>query len=141
VSTVWITGGTVIDGTGTPGRLAEVLIEGERIISLQDPGSAAPDGAERIDATGLVVAPGFIDVMSHSVSSLLAGGQSLGKVHQGVTSEIMGEGWTYAAPGQLSEGVREVWVNGVRVLRGGQLNGALPGHRLYGPGAKRVGNP
>ena len=99
---VWITGGTVIDGTGAPGRRAEVLIEGDRIARISDPGSAAPEGAELLDATGLVVAPGFIDVMSHSVSSLLSGGQSLGKVHQGVTTEIMGEGWTPApaVPGE-----------------------------------------
>ena len=49
-----------------------------------------------VDASGLVVAPGFIDVMSHSVSSLLADGLSVGKVTQGVTTEIMGEGWTPA---------------------------------------------
>ena len=44
---------------------------------------------------------------------------------------------TYAAPDRLSEGVRDVWVNGVRVLRAGLPTGALPGRRLYGPGTRR----
>ena len=99
---VWITGAALIDGSGAPGRRAEVLIEGERIASLHEAGSPAPDGAEVVDAAGLVVAPGFIDVMSHSVSTLLHDGLSLGKVTQGVTTEIMGEGWTPApaVPGE-----------------------------------------
>lgn len=93
---VWIRGGTLIDGTGAPGRSADLLIQHDRIVRISDPGSDAPDGAEVIDASGMVVAPGFIDVMSHSVASLLADGLSVGKVTQGVTTEIMGEGWTPA---------------------------------------------
>ena len=99
---LWITGGTLVDGTGAPGRRADLLIQGDRIAAVREPGSPAPEGAEVVDASGLVVAPGFIDVMSHSVSTLLADGLSLGKVTQGVTTEIMGEGWTPApaVPGQ-----------------------------------------
>jgi N-acyl-D-amino-acid deacylase len=93
---IWITGGTLLDGTGAPGRRADLLIEGERIARISDPGGPAPAGAEVVDATGLTVAPGFIDVMSHSVSTLLHDGLSVGKVTQGVTTEIMGEGWTPA---------------------------------------------
>lgn len=102
MSQTWITGGTVIDGTGAPGRRADLLIDGERIVRIGEPGSPAPDGAVVINATGMVVAPGFIDVMSHSVSSLLGDGLSVGKVTQGVTTEIMGEGWTPApaVPGE-----------------------------------------
>ncbi len=95
-SPIWIAGGTLIDGTGTPGRPADLLIEGDRIAQIAEPGGASPEGAEVVDASGLVVAPGFIDVMSHSVSTLLHDGHSLGKVVQGVTTEIMGEGWTPA---------------------------------------------
>ncbi|WP_019588493.1 N-acyl-D-amino-acid deacylase family protein [Deinococcus apachensis] len=95
-SPIWISGGTLIDGTGAPGRRAEVLIEGDRIARIAEPGTPAPEGAEVVDASGLVVAPGFIDVMSHSVASLLHDPRSLGKVTQGVTTEIMGEGWTPA---------------------------------------------
>ncbi|WP_295817835.1 amidohydrolase family protein [uncultured Deinococcus sp.] len=99
---VWITGGTVIDGSGAPGRPADVLIEDDRIARIAAPGGPVPDGAEVVDAAGMVVAPGFIDVMSHSVSTLLADGLSVGKVTQGVSTEIMGEGWTPApaVPGQ-----------------------------------------
>ncbi|UQN08891.1 amidohydrolase family protein [Deinococcus sp. QL22] len=93
---IWIKGGMLIDGTGTPGRLADLLIEGERIARISGPGGPAPAGAEVVDATGLTVAPGFIDVMSHSVSTLLHDGLSVSKVIQGVTTEIMGEGWTPA---------------------------------------------
>ena len=102
MSQVYITGATLIDGTGAPGRKAELLIENDRIAAILAPGSAAPLGAEVVAASGLVVAPGFIDVMSHSVSSLLQGGLSVGKVTQGVTTEIMGEGWTPApaVPGE-----------------------------------------
>ena len=102
MSSVWLTGGTLIDGTGAPGRRADLLIQDDRIAWISEPGSDAPEGAEVVDASGLVVAPGFIDVMSHSVSSLLADGLSVGKVTQGVTSEIMGEGWTPApaVPGE-----------------------------------------
>ncbi len=101
-SSVWIGGGTLLDGTGAPGRPADLLIQGDRIAAISEPGGAAPEGAEVVDATGLVVAPGFIDVMSHSVSTLLRDGLSLGKVTQGVTTEIMGEGWT-PAPAVVGE--------------------------------------
>ncbi|MFC4453714.1 D-aminoacylase [Deinococcus sonorensis] len=102
MSRTWITGGTVIDGTGAPGRRADLLIDGERIAEVRAPGSPAPEGARVVDASGLTVAPGFIDVMSHSVSTLLRDGLSVGKVTQGVTTEIMGEGWTPApaVPGE-----------------------------------------
>lgn len=102
MSQVYIKGGTLIDGTGAPGRNADLLIENDRIAAIRAPGSDPPEGAEVVDASGLMVAPGFIDVMSHSVSSLLAGGLSVGKVTQGVTTEIMGEGWTPApaVPGE-----------------------------------------
>jgi len=98
----WITGGTLIDGTGAPGRRADLLIEGDRIAQIRGPGGTVPEGAEVVDASGWTVAPGFIDVMSHSVSTLLRDGLSVGKVTQGVTTEIMGEGWTPApaVPGE-----------------------------------------
>ncbi|MVN87075.1 amidohydrolase family protein [Deinococcus sp. HMF7620] len=93
---VWVAGGTVVDGTGAPGRPADLLIEGDRIVRVAEPGGPAPEDTQTVDASGLVVAPGFIDVMSHSISTLLRDGLSVGKVMQGVTTEIMGEGWTPA---------------------------------------------
>lgn len=102
MSQIFIKNGTLIDGTGAPRYQADLLIDGERIAAIQEPGGPAPAGAEVVDASGLVVAPGFIDAMSHSVSSLLGDGLSVGKVTQGVTTEIMGEGWTPApaVPGE-----------------------------------------
>jgi N-acyl-D-amino-acid deacylase len=95
-TSVWIRGGTVVDGTGAPARPADLLLEGDRIVRMSEPGGDAPADAEVLDARDMIVAPGFIDVMSHSVSTLLQDGFSLGKVVQGVTTEIMGEGWTPA---------------------------------------------
>ena len=101
-SLIFIKGGSLIDGTGAPARQADLLIDSDKIARISTPGGDAPEGAEVVDASGLVVAPGFIDVMSHSVSNLLADGLSVGKVTQGVTTEIMGEGWTPApaVPGE-----------------------------------------
>jgi N-acyl-D-amino-acid deacylase len=67
-----IAGGTVIDGTGEPGRPGGVAIEGDRI-RLLEPDAPEPDRVgRRIDATGLIVAPGFIDLHSHSGLMILA---------------------------------------------------------------------
>jgi N-acyl-D-aspartate/D-glutamate deacylase len=60
-----ITGGTVIDGTGAPGRLADVHVVDGRIAAIEAPGAEPPSGTQRIDASGLIVAPGFVDVHTH----------------------------------------------------------------------------
>ena len=83
-----IKNGTVVDGTGGPRRVADVGITSGKITAL---GSLAEATAARIiDATGLVVAPGFIDMHSHSDTTMLEdpGGES--KAHQGVTTEVTG---------------------------------------------------
>ena len=63
-----IRGATVYDGTGAPGRPADVVVDGDRVAAL----GAVPDGldAEVLDATGLAVAPGFVNVLSHAWGSL-----------------------------------------------------------------------
>lgn len=82
--------GTVYDGTGSPGRQADVAVTGDRIVSIGDLSTAK--GKTEIDATGLAVAPGFINMLSWSTESLLVDGRAQGGIRQGVTTEIMGEG-------------------------------------------------
>ena len=85
-----VRGGEVIDGTNQPARRADVGIIGDRIAAIGDL-SSAPAG-KVIDATGLVVAPGFIDVQGQSGTTLLADGNAESHIRQGITSEIIGEG-------------------------------------------------
>ncbi len=87
-----IRGGTVYDGTGSPGRVADVVIRGDRIERVGDASSLEAETV--VDARGLAVAPGFINMLSWSTESLLVDGRSQGEVRQGVTTQIMGEGWS-----------------------------------------------
>jgi N-acyl-D-aspartate/D-glutamate deacylase len=85
-----IRGGRIVDGTGNPWTLGDVAIRGDRIVAV----GRVPAGpaAREIDARGLVVAPGFIDIHSHSDFLLLEDGTAPSKVRQGVTTEVLGEG-------------------------------------------------
>ena len=78
--------GTVYDGTGAEGRVADVAIEDGSIAGI---GRIDAD-AQEIDATGLVVAPGFIDIHSHSDYTLLVDPRAVSAIHQGVTTEVVG---------------------------------------------------
>jgi N-acyl-D-aspartate/D-glutamate deacylase len=93
-----ITNGKIVDGTGNAWFYGDVGIRGDRIVRVAPAAFLArSDAKRRIDATGLVVAPGFIDIQSHSRSDLLTGdGRVVSKVTQGITTEIMGEGETNA---------------------------------------------
>ncbi|MBO6576610.1 MAG: D-aminoacylase [Rhodothermales bacterium] len=93
-----ILGGRIIDGTGAAWYHGDVGIRGDRIARILPAGILGPeDGAEVIDAEGLVVAPGFIDIQSHSRGDLLNGdGRVVSKVTQGITTEILGENVTNA---------------------------------------------
>ncbi len=84
-----LTGGTVVDGTGAPRRRADVGIAGDRIVAIGDL-THASEGVDRIDAAGLIVAPGWVDLHSHSDLTLLSDGRARSKVAQGVTTEING---------------------------------------------------
>src|SRR5690242_20101076 len=87
---VLIRGGRIVDGTGNPWFEGDVAIRGNRIAAVVRPGEDLP--AKRvIDARGLVVAPGFIDMHSHSDMLLLRDGDAQSKVRDGVTTEILGE--------------------------------------------------
>ncbi|MCW2919314.1 MAG: N-acyl-D-amino-acid deacylase [Actinomycetia bacterium] len=91
-----IRGATVIDGTGAPGRVADVAVTGGRIEAIEAIGTS-PTGRRVIDATGLALAPGFIDMHAHSDLRLLVEPDHLAKVGQGVTCEVLGQdGLSYA---------------------------------------------
>jgi|GEM_PF-481957 len=85
-----IRGGTIIDGTGNPWFQGDLAIREDRIVKL---GSLAPDARSlrSIDAKGLVVSPGFIDMHSHSDFTLFEDGRAESKIRQGVTTEVLGE--------------------------------------------------
>ena len=91
-----IENGTIVDGTGAPGYPGTVAVDGERLRMLPS-GAAGPKAARTIDATGMVVAPGFIDLHSHSGLMILADPRHEPKVRQGVTTEVIGvDGLSYA---------------------------------------------
>ena len=85
----------LVDGTGNPWTYGDLVLGGGRIQDLCPPGSVSPGRVrEVVDAQGLVASPGFIDIQSHSIVPLMVDGRCLSKILQGVTTEIMGEGWT-----------------------------------------------
>ncbi len=85
-----IRGGTVYDGTGAPGRRADLGLQGDRIAAVGDLTSV--QAASVVDASGLAIAPGFINMLSWSTESLLVDGRSQGELREGVTTQIFGEG-------------------------------------------------
>ncbi len=84
-----IRNGIVYDGTGAKSRRADVGIKGDRIVALGDLSKAK--AATVVDAKGLAVAPGFINMLSHSETSLIVDYRSLSELRQGVTTQIFGE--------------------------------------------------
>ena len=97
-----IKGGTVYDGTGEKPRVIDVAIRGDRIAAL---GNFSADQAKTvIDAKGLAVAPGFINMLSWSTESLIEDGRSQSEIREGVTTEIMGEGYSM---GPLNDRMKE----------------------------------
>jgi len=85
-----VRGGQVVDGSGQAPQRADVGIIGDRIARIGD--LASESGGRVIDATGLIVAPGFIDVQGQSGTTLLADGNGESHLRQGITTEIIGEG-------------------------------------------------
>jgi N-acyl-D-amino-acid deacylase len=91
----------IIDGTGNPWFHGDIAIQGDRLLDVAPPGRIPAEAAhEVVDATGMVVCPGFIDILSHSLIPLMHDPRDLSKITQGVTTEIMGEGWTPAPVGE-----------------------------------------
>jgi N-acyl-D-amino-acid deacylase len=99
---VIIRNGTVYDGTGAEPAQADVAIRGDRVAGIGDFKTAKARSV--IDAKGLVVAPGFINMLSWSTESLIQDGRSQSEIRQGVTTEIMGEG---ESMGPVNDRVRE----------------------------------
>jgi N-acyl-D-amino-acid deacylase len=99
---VIVRGGMVYDGTGTPGRQADVAIRGDRIATVGN--LSGVQATVVIDALGLAVAPGFINMLSWATESLLVDGRSQGDIRQGVTLEIFGEG---SSMGPLNDAIKK----------------------------------
>jgi N-acyl-D-amino-acid deacylase len=96
---VLIRGGSVVDGTGSPGRAADVGILGDRILAIGDlAGVDGTSAASAIDARGRVVAPGFIDPHGHSDASLFVDGALLSHLLQGFTTQLSGNCGESLAP-------------------------------------------
>jgi N-acyl-D-aspartate/D-glutamate deacylase len=83
-------GGRIVDGTGNRWFMGDVAIRGDTIAAIGLAAAQAP-ARRTVDVTGLIVAPGFIDIHSHSDTTLLEDGSALSKIHQGVTTEVLGE--------------------------------------------------
>lgn len=96
----------MVDGTGNPGYAASVAVEGERLRIIRGV-TDLPSAGRTIDATGLVVAPGFIDMHSHSGLMIFEHPQHLPKITQGVTTELIGVDGNSYAPFQTHEQLRD----------------------------------
>ena len=101
-------GGRVVDGTGAPWFRADVGVVGDRIAAIGDLSKAS--ATRRIDASRLVVAPGFIDMMGQSEYNVLVDNRVASKITQGITTEITGEGSSIAPLNdRMIEEGRDVW--------------------------------
>lgn len=89
---VIIRGGTVYDGLGGKPFVGDIAISGDRIAALGDLGDAIT--SHNIDASGRAVSPGFINMLSWATASLIEDGRGMSDLKQGVTLEVMGEGWS-----------------------------------------------
>jgi N-acyl-D-amino-acid deacylase len=109
---VVIKNGTVYDGSGGEGQTADIALRGDRIAGVGDFKNA--QAGLTIDAKGLAVAPGFINMLSWSTESLIADGRSQSEIRQGVTTEIMGEG---ESMGPVNDRVREKMLRDQKDIR------------------------
>ena len=98
---VLIKNGMIYDGSGSQPYIADILIQGDTITTITKPGILR--GGIEIDAKGMAVAPGFINMLSWSTETLIADGRSLGEIKEGVTLEVMGEG---NSMGPLNDSIR-----------------------------------
>jgi len=87
-----ISDGTIYDGLGGTPFVGDVAISGDRIAAIGDLSRATAD--TEVDAENLAVSPGFINMLSWAVASLIEDGRGMSDIMQGVTLEVMGEGWS-----------------------------------------------
>ena len=120
---ILIKGGTVVDGSGKPGVEADVLISGNKIETVGKSGEMDATGAEVIDASDLVVSPGFIDIHAHADFALLQNGAASHKIMQGVTTEIIGNCGMGPAP--ANEAVKEYFDGFLQFMFGPIETGGL----------------
>ena len=99
-------GGTVFDGAGTDGKIADVGIRDGMIVEVGE--INVDTAAEVIDVSGLTVAHGFIDMHTHSDFTLIADGRAESQVHQGVTTEVIGQCGISCAPVYSHAAIRQV---------------------------------
>ena len=107
--TLVVRGGTLYDGSGAPGRPADLVIEGDRVVRVAPPGEAPSPHADLLDASGLAVAPGFINVLSHAWGSLQRDPTGASEVCQGVTTEVFGEAFSLGPGGPDFARLMEAW--------------------------------
>jgi N-acyl-D-amino-acid deacylase len=119
-----ILNGKIVDGTGNAWFQGDLAVKGDAIVRITPAGLLAGATARRkVDASGLVVAPGFIDIQGHSRDELLEGdGRLVGKITQGVTTEILGEGESNA-PSKRFDGPHgfDAWLKAMK-KHGGSVN-------------------
>jgi len=109
---VIVRNGTIYDGLGGDPYVGDVAIQGDSIAAVGALGDAI--GRAEVDATGLAVAPGFINMLSWATTTLIEDGRSESDIRQGVTLEIFGEGWSY---GPLNEAMRSEVIDGQSHIR------------------------
>ncbi|WP_339842011.1 D-aminoacylase [uncultured Maribacter sp.] len=99
---VLIKNGQLVDGSGQNSYIGDIAINGDTIAAIGNLENAK--GVQEIDGTGLTVAPGFINMLSWATESLIVDGKSESDIRQGVTLEVMGEGWSM---GPLNDEMRQ----------------------------------
>ena len=90
---ILIRGGTIYDGSGGQSFTGDVAIAGDRIVDIGDLNGVVAE--VEVDASGLAVSPGFVNMLSGAVSSLIEDGRGMSDIRQGVTLEVFGEGWSW----------------------------------------------
>lgn len=106
---VILTGGTVFDGTGADSFVGDVAVKDGVIAAVEPVGTLQAEQAEEVlDVAGLVVSPGFIDMHTHSDFTLIADGRAESQVHQGVTTEVIGQCGASCAPVNSKDDIRRV---------------------------------